>query len=279
MLADVVGGLGQRARELLDRGVAVELERIEIAAMLRALVFVPMQDLRFGLDLELAQLFLQARDGARQLAEVELDRADLLLDARAADARLRPRCSAAGRAARRRRAPSPARSAGTVGLAARRQQRRGQRRLGGGRARSSTCAGTELSSPHQHDGTSAALRIRPAAAPVGIGSRGLGARRFGRRRRDPRLQRLFGNDSGGRGVAGTGLGLGHGRRHRDGLFRRPARMLGLAAEAARSAAARARRAQSARDAVAPCAPVRRARPAPSTARHRRRAVPSSSWVM
>ena len=30
---DVVRGLGQRARELLDRGVAVELERVELAAV------------------------------------------------------------------------------------------------------------------------------------------------------------------------------------------------------------------------------------------------------
>ena len=46
-----------------------------------------MQDLRFGLELELAQLFLQARDGARQLADVEVDGADLLFEARARDAR------------------------------------------------------------------------------------------------------------------------------------------------------------------------------------------------
>ena len=83
----VVRGFGERARELLDRGVAVELERIEVAAVSRAdIVFVTMEDLRFGFDLELAELFLQARDGARQLAEVELDRAHLLLEARARDA-------------------------------------------------------------------------------------------------------------------------------------------------------------------------------------------------
>ena len=47
---------------------------------------MPVQDLRFGLELELAQLFLQARDGAAEFGEVELDRADLLLQARAEDA-------------------------------------------------------------------------------------------------------------------------------------------------------------------------------------------------
>ena len=85
--ADVVGGFGQRARELLDRRIAIELERIELAAS--ALLFlVAMQDLRFGLELELAQLFLEARHRARQLADVEVDGADLLLETGARDARL-----------------------------------------------------------------------------------------------------------------------------------------------------------------------------------------------
>ena len=46
-----------------------------------------MQDLRFGFELELAQLFLEARHRARQLADVEVDGADLLFEARARDAR------------------------------------------------------------------------------------------------------------------------------------------------------------------------------------------------
>ncbi len=56
--AHVVGGFGQRARELLDRRIAVELERIEVAALAAALFLVAMQDLRLGFELELAQLFL-----------------------------------------------------------------------------------------------------------------------------------------------------------------------------------------------------------------------------
>ena len=36
--ADVVGGFGEAARELLDRGIAVELERIEFAASARPLL-------------------------------------------------------------------------------------------------------------------------------------------------------------------------------------------------------------------------------------------------
>ena len=85
--ADVVRGLGEGARELLDRGVAVELQRIEVA-LLALLFLVAMQDLRFGFELELAQLFLQARDGARQFADVEVDGADLLLETRARNAGL-----------------------------------------------------------------------------------------------------------------------------------------------------------------------------------------------
>ncbi len=63
----VVGGLGERARVLLDGGVAVEFERVEFAAV-RAFILVLMEDLRLGLDFKTAQLLLQARNGARQLA-------------------------------------------------------------------------------------------------------------------------------------------------------------------------------------------------------------------
>ena len=84
--ADVVRRFGEAARELLDRGVAVELERIEVA-LLALLFFEAMQDLRFGFELELAQLLLEARDGARQLADVEVDGTDLLFETGARDAR------------------------------------------------------------------------------------------------------------------------------------------------------------------------------------------------
>src|SRR6185437_3448753 len=57
---DVIGGLGQRARELLNRRVTIQLEWIELTAM-TTLVLVTVQDLRFGLDFETAQLLLQAR--------------------------------------------------------------------------------------------------------------------------------------------------------------------------------------------------------------------------
>ncbi len=85
--ADVVGCFGEAARELLNRRIAIELERIELA-LLTLLFLEPMQDLRFGLELELAQLFLQARHRARQLAHVEIDGSDLLFETGARDARL-----------------------------------------------------------------------------------------------------------------------------------------------------------------------------------------------
>ena len=66
-----------------------------------------MQDLRFGFQLELAQLFLQARDRAAELGEVELDRADLLLQARAEDADFAGVVEQRCRAGRRRRARIP----------------------------------------------------------------------------------------------------------------------------------------------------------------------------
>jgi len=53
----------------------------------RALVLVLVQDLRLGLDLEAAQLLLQARHRARQLAQVEIEAAELLFQARPSDAR------------------------------------------------------------------------------------------------------------------------------------------------------------------------------------------------
>jgi hypothetical protein len=84
---DVVGRFCECAGELLDRGIAIELQRIEVAAM-SGLILVTVQNLRLGLDLQAAQLLLQTDDGTRQLAEVEVDRAQLLLQARAGNAGL-----------------------------------------------------------------------------------------------------------------------------------------------------------------------------------------------
>ena len=65
---DIARRLGECARELLDRRVTVELERIEIAPMRDAALLVTVKNLRLGLDLKLAQLLLQACHRARQLA-------------------------------------------------------------------------------------------------------------------------------------------------------------------------------------------------------------------
>ena len=83
----VARGLGEAARELLDGRVPVQFQRIEFGAM-PGFLLVTVQDLLFGLDLQLALLFLQTRHGARQLAEVEFDRAHLLFEAGARNADL-----------------------------------------------------------------------------------------------------------------------------------------------------------------------------------------------
>ncbi len=76
----VTRGLGERARILLQGGISVQLERIEVAAPgLR--ILMPVEDLRFGLHLEAAQLLFEARHRARQLRQIEVDRVDLLIDA------------------------------------------------------------------------------------------------------------------------------------------------------------------------------------------------------
>ena len=56
MLATSLDRFGERARQLLDRRIAIELERIEVGCAAGRVVLVPVQDLRLGLDLELAQL-------------------------------------------------------------------------------------------------------------------------------------------------------------------------------------------------------------------------------
>ena len=61
--ADVVRRFSERAGELLDRRIAVELQRIEVAAV-SGFVLVTVQDLRLGFDFEVTQLLLQAGHGA-----------------------------------------------------------------------------------------------------------------------------------------------------------------------------------------------------------------------
>ena len=81
---DVVRRLRERARQLLNRRVAIELERVEAALDVR-IVLVAVQDLRLGLGLELAQLLAQARNRAAELAQVKLDRVQLLAQPRLED--------------------------------------------------------------------------------------------------------------------------------------------------------------------------------------------------
>ena len=60
---DVVDAFGERARELLEPRVAVELQRVEVAVLLLQLHL--RLDLRLGLDLDLAHLRAQADHAAR----------------------------------------------------------------------------------------------------------------------------------------------------------------------------------------------------------------------
>ena len=73
--------------ELLDRRIAIELERVEIRTLL-GVVLVPVEDHRLGFELELAQLLAEPSDCALELRQVELDRGHLLLNARSEDAHL-----------------------------------------------------------------------------------------------------------------------------------------------------------------------------------------------
>src|SRR5690606_33502230 len=82
---DVVRRLGERARELLDRRVTVELERIKALPARRQVFLMAMKDLRLGLGLELAELLAQTRDGLTELAQVEVDRVQLLIQPRLED--------------------------------------------------------------------------------------------------------------------------------------------------------------------------------------------------
>src|SRR6185437_13622066 len=78
--------LGQRARVLLQVREAVEFQRVERGAFAGfVLALVARQDLGFGFDLELAQLFAQAQHRLVQFDQVEAEVADLLLQARAID--------------------------------------------------------------------------------------------------------------------------------------------------------------------------------------------------
>ncbi len=88
MLATSPEVSGERARVLLDRGVAVELEGVELIVARILLVLMPVEHLRLGLDLERPQLLLEAGHRARELRQIEIDGIDLLIEPRAEDAHL-----------------------------------------------------------------------------------------------------------------------------------------------------------------------------------------------
>ncbi len=80
MLATSPEVSARRARELLQRRIAVQLQGIEVVPA-RVLVVMPMKHLCFGFDLQTAQLVFQPDDRAGQFRQVEVDGVDLLVEA------------------------------------------------------------------------------------------------------------------------------------------------------------------------------------------------------
>jgi hypothetical protein len=78
----VRGRLGQTAAELLQVGEAVEFERVE-RRVRRVLALVARDDLRFGFDVQAAQLVAQTRVGLLHFAHGAAEGAELLFQARA----------------------------------------------------------------------------------------------------------------------------------------------------------------------------------------------------
>ena len=83
------GQVGRRfaeaAAELLQRGEAVELERIEGRVALVVLALVAGHDLRLGFQVEAAQLVVQSGIGAVELGHGAAERAQLLFQPRTVD--------------------------------------------------------------------------------------------------------------------------------------------------------------------------------------------------
>ena len=78
-------GLGQRARQLLQVGEAVELERIERLLAILAFALVAGDDLRFGFHLQATQLVAHAGVGGRHFGDRATERTQLLFQAGAID--------------------------------------------------------------------------------------------------------------------------------------------------------------------------------------------------
>ncbi len=83
----VVDAFGERARQLLETRVAVELQRVEILARCTGERHARL-DLRFGRELDLAHLAAQPDHAVRELEQIRLQRAQFAFDARAGDGHL-----------------------------------------------------------------------------------------------------------------------------------------------------------------------------------------------
>ena len=84
---NVARRLGKCSRELLNIGVSIQLERIEVL-ILFGILLVAMQNLGFRLRLEIAQLLSQSYDRLTQFPEAKVKRMRLLIQARLEDADL-----------------------------------------------------------------------------------------------------------------------------------------------------------------------------------------------
>ena len=81
---EVVNGLGELARELLDFGEAVHFQRVEVGVVF-ALLFATVEHLRFGFAVQTAHLFGDAGGDAGQFVQVEFRFADDVFHARTHD--------------------------------------------------------------------------------------------------------------------------------------------------------------------------------------------------
>ena len=159
----VVHAFGERARELLEARVTVELERVELVAVVRRARL----DLRLRLQLDLAHLAAQPDDAARQLEQVRLERAQLAFDASTRDGDLAGLVHQAVD-----RIGTNAQHGARAGLDVLRFGARGQ---AGGRGRRRRAG-------KRHDGRALRLRRRDASfRSLGCGHRGSGLARCGGR--------------------------------------------------------------------------------------------------
>ena len=264
MLADVAGGFGQRARELLDRSNSGPA-RADRSRRACPVVFLVRCRICASVSISsLRSCSLQARDRAVELGEVELDRAHLLLEARAEDAdfagvvqQLVEQVGVDARQFAAARVGAPARDPAAPGAPAPRRNRAASRQLG--LRRSLRAVGMT-----GHDA--------PSARDVALGS--ASSARAVRGVRTTRLRRLL--PSARRRIAASTV-AGAGVRHLDDGFDACAGACAARHEYARAARPAPESAGRCSRVIRACAAVRRASAAALRWRRRRRAPCPFRW--